>query len=149
MQAKTWSLFQNILDGRMRERFAQNNPKKNPNPINIRVAENKSVHEIFRIYPLFATWPQVLKRIILVSNDRKALQETTTYLWLYILVKPVTGKRSSIRERNSRNFAETHKTMIEGRSYRNIYSILNKYPRRRMGYNTTSSMVIIYFYMGR
>ena len=33
----------------------------------IRKAENDNLSQLFKIFPLFGTWPQVLKRILLVS----------------------------------------------------------------------------------
>jgi len=32
---------------------------------------------------------------------------------------------------------ETHNAMTKGRAYKNIHAILNKYPRKRMGYPQT------------
>ena len=36
---------------------------------------------------------------------------------------------------------ESSKIMKTGRAYKNIYAILNKYPRRRMGYPQTTGKV--------
>jgi hypothetical protein len=35
----------------------------------IRKAENENLAQLFKTFPLFGTWPQVLKRILLVSKE--------------------------------------------------------------------------------
>ena len=42
--------------------------KKKTTEASIRKAENDNLSQLFKIFPLFGTWPQVLKRILLVSN---------------------------------------------------------------------------------
>ena len=41
--------------------------KKKTTEASIRKAENDNLSQLFKIFPLFGTWPQVLKRILLVS----------------------------------------------------------------------------------
>jgi hypothetical protein len=43
-------------------------------------------------------------------------------------------------------FLESSKIMKTGRAYKNIHAILNKYPRRRMGYPQTAGKVQYNFY---
>ena len=50
-------------------------------------------------------------------------------------------KQILTEEEMSEKLNETSTTMKKGRSYKNIYAILNKYPRRRMGYIQTAGKV--------
>jgi hypothetical protein len=40
---------------------------KKTSEASIRKAENDNLSNLFKTFPLFGTWPQVLKRILLVS----------------------------------------------------------------------------------
>jgi hypothetical protein len=56
------------LIGRKKAMEACDKKGKKVSEASIRKAENDNLAQLFKTFPLFGAWPQVLKRILLVSN---------------------------------------------------------------------------------
>ena len=128
------------LTGKESARKTYNKNKGSEKKINksqLKKAENTNLDDLLKSYPLFQIWPQVLKQILLVSFELKTqnLSNIDRYVVLH------QEKQILTEEEMPEKLKETSTTMKKGRSYKNIYAILNKYPRRRMGYIQTAGKV--------
>ena len=57
------------LIGRRKAMESCDKKGKKVSEASIRKAENENLAQLFKTFPLFGTWPQVLKRILLVSKE--------------------------------------------------------------------------------
>ena len=57
------------LTGRKKARESCDKKGKKVSEASIRKSENENLAQLFKTFPLFGAWPQVLKRILLVSTD--------------------------------------------------------------------------------
>jgi hypothetical protein len=57
------------LIGRKKAMESCDKKGKKVSEASIRKAENDNLSQLFKTFPLFGAWPQVLKRILLVSNE--------------------------------------------------------------------------------